>query len=67
MAAALADVNRYAYALVAVVLDGLDFAAPHCDGLPKAFGHLDFTIARTLLARVLEHVRSDLSQLRLVA
>ena len=56
VAVLLADVHADAEALVAVVLDGLDLAAPDGDALAVAFRDLGLGLARAALARALERV-----------
>ena len=61
--ALLADVDRDADALVAVVLDGFDLAPAHRHGLADAFAHLGLGGARAALRGVIEHVPGDLPEL----
>ena len=58
----LADVDRDAEPLVAVVLDGLDFALAHGHGLPVAVGDLRLAAVGPPVARVPQHVGGDFLQ-----
>jgi hypothetical protein len=58
IAAALAEVDRDAQALVAVVLDGLHLAAPHGDRLAHGGGDFDFGVAGAAGARHLDRMGS---------
>jgi hypothetical protein len=62
MPALLAEVNRNAHALVAVVLDRLDLAEADRDVVAETFAHLRLGSARTQGAGVPEHVGCDLSE-----
>ena len=65
MTATLAEIQRHANALVAVVFDRLDLAATHRYRLPDALRNLGLGGTRTLGARVLKYVGGDFTQLRL--
>ena len=62
VAALLADVHRHADHLVAVVLDRLDFAAPHRDRQAVAFGDFGRRVAAAERLRVTKDVRGDFLQ-----
>ncbi len=62
MAAPLSQVNRNADALVAVVLDGFDLAAPDRNRLPDSLGHLGFRAGGAEPRRVAKNIGRDLVQ-----
>ena len=61
--ALLTDIDRHAETFVAVVLDGLDFAAAHGDRLPETFAHFGFRRSRATRLRVVERRARDFAQL----
>ena len=61
--ALLADIDRDADALVAVVFDRFHLAAAHGHGLSEAFAHLGFGGGRAARLRVIENARRELAQL----
>src|SRR5690606_19591451 len=63
MAALLAEVHRGAYALVAVVFDGLDLGLAHRDGLAVTLGHIDLAGSGANLLRMGEHVLGQIAQI----
>ncbi len=60
MAALLADVNRDAHALVAVVFDGFDLAAAHGHALPEALAHLGLGGGGAAVAGIIEDIAGNL-------
>jgi hypothetical protein len=62
VAPVLPEVDRHADALVAVVLDRLDLAAPDGDGLSQALRDLGLRRRGSERGRVREHVGDDLPQ-----
>ena len=62
MAAPLADVDGDADALVAVVLDGLDFALAHGDALAERLRDFGLGGGRAALARCVQHLRGDIGE-----
>ena len=62
MAAARAEVDRHADALVAVVLDGLDLTLADGDGLAEAFGDVGLAVGRAERARMIEDALREFAQ-----
>ena len=61
MAALLADIDRDAHGLVAVVFDGVDLAATHDHRLPIALRGIGFALRRPPLRRPGEHILDDVA------
>ncbi|MPN32066.1 hypothetical protein SDC9_179542 [bioreactor metagenome] len=53
---ALAEIDGDADPLVAVVFDGLDFAATNADRLPESFGDIDLAVAGAGFPGVVQHI-----------
>ena len=53
---ALAEIDRHADRLVALMFDGLDLAQTCGDGEPRVQRHVDFRRARAAFARAIEHL-----------
>ena len=66
MAAVLAEINRNADALVAVIFDGFDCSSADSDCLPETFRHIRFACTGAAPMSVVQHVGRNLPQLRAV-